>query len=228
MSNKVYEVYICKKDGHIIYIGEGLAGRHEHCTSGVSHVYELNRLHFIGDVVDVSVVLSGLDKETALQKESSLIKELRPTLNKVGYNFNLLASRYYEITCLLRCYPNSEELMSEIQDILKVEPELKLFVETIGIEAIKATHFHKAKSRVKYQKHVGEHEETKKALEALKTVKLKHNTFYSFKELKDLVNCAYDKLSVKCTAKATDVQSVYSVKSTSRNGVRGYLIVGKI
>ena len=228
MTKNTYEVYVCKLDNEVLYVGQGVCGRHEHCTSGVSHVYELNRLHFIGDVVDVSVVLSGLDKETALQKESSLIKELRPTLNKVGYNFNLLASRYYEITCLLRCYPNSEELMSEIQDILKVEPELKLFVETIGIEAIKATHFHKAKSRVKYQKHVGEHEETKKALEALKTVKLKHNTFYSFKELKDLVKCAYDKLSTKCAAKATDVQSVYSVKSTSRNGVRGYLIIGKI
>ena len=210
MSNE-YEVYVAKSvKGEVLYVGQGVCGRHEHCTSGVSHVYELNRLHFIGDVVDVSVVLSGLNKEAALQKESSLIKELRPTLNKVGYNFNLLASRYYEITCLLRCYPNSDELMYEIQDILKVEPELK------------------PKSRVKYQKHVGEHEETKKALEALKTVKLKHNTFYSFKELKDLVKCAYDKLSVKCTAKATDVQSAYLVKSTSRNGVRGYLIIGKI
>ena len=48
------------------------------------------------------------------------------------------------------------------------------------------------------------------------------------KRIEDLVKCAYDKLSVKCTAKATDVQSIYSVKSTSRNGVRGYLIVGKI
>jgi len=48
------------------------------------------------------------------------------------------------------------------------------------------------------------------------------------KRIEDLVKCSYDKLSVKCTAKATDVQSVYSVKSTSRNGVRGYLIVGKI
>ena len=46
--------------------------------------------------------------------------------------------------------------------------------------------------------------------------------------MKDLVKCAYDKLNVTCAAKATDIQSVYSVKSTSRNGVRGYLIIGKI
>ena len=228
MSKDLYEVYVCKLGNNVLYVGQGLKGRHEHCTSGVSHVYELNRLHFTGDIVDVSVVLSGLDKETALQQEAALIQELKPILNKVGYNFNLLSTRYYEIACLLCRYPNNEELTSEMQDILKVDSELKLFVETIGIEAIKATSFHKAKSRVKYQKYVGEHEDTKKAAEALKTVKLKHNTFYSFKELKDLVKCAYDKLSVKCTAKATDVQSVYSVKSTSRNGVRGYLIVGKI
>ena len=46
--------------------------------------------------------------------------------------------------------------------------------------------------------------------------------------MKDLVKCVYDKLNVTCAAKATDVQSVYSVKSTSRNGVRGYLVIGKI
>ena len=228
MTKNTYEVYVCKLGNEVLYVGQGLCGRHEHCTSGVSHVYGLNRLHFTGAVVDVSVVHSGLDKETALQEETALIQELKPTLNKVGYNFNVLASRYYEITCSLQHYPNSVELLSEIQDILKVEPELKLFVETIGIEAIKATHFHKTKTRVKYQKYIGEHEETKKAAEALKSVKLKQNNFYSFKELKDLVKAAYDKHNLNCAAKATDVQSVYSVKSTSRNGVRGYLVIGKI
>ena len=83
-------------------------------------------------------------------------------------------------------------------------------------------------SKAKFNKAVGVDQKSKAQKTALKTVKLKHNTFYSFKELKDLVKCAYDKSSAKCTAKATDVQSVYSVKSTSRNGARGYLIIGKI
>ena len=112
--------------------------------------------------------------------------------------------------------------------LLSLDGEFKSYVDVLGIEAIKATHFHKTKTKTKFNKAVGVDQKSKAQKTALKTVKLKHNTFYSFKELKDLVKCAYDKLSVKCTAKATDVQSVYSVKSTSRNGVRGYLIISKI
>ena len=44
-----YEVYICKVDGEIVYIGSGKHGRHKHCTSGCSHVYELNKMHFLAN-----------------------------------------------------------------------------------------------------------------------------------------------------------------------------------
>ena len=37
----------------------------------------------------------------------------------------------------------------------------------------------------------------------------------------------YDKFNIKASAKATDVQSVYNVKNTTRNGVRGFLILSK-
>ena len=144
-------------------------------------------------------------------------------------NFKELAMEYYDLYELLKIDDSvKEDVSKKMEVLLSLDGEFKSYVDVLGIEAIKATHFHKTKTKAKFNKAVGVDQKSKAQKTALKTVKLKHNTFYSFKELKDLVKCAYDKLSVKCTAKATDVQSVYSVKSTSRNGVRGYLIIGKI
>ena len=42
----MYEVYICKHNDVIVYIGKGTRGRHKHCISGCSHVFELNKTFF--------------------------------------------------------------------------------------------------------------------------------------------------------------------------------------
>ena len=81
---KKFEVYICKKDGHIIYIGEGLAGRHKHCNSGTSHVYGLNKLHFEGHDLEVDVVKVFSSKKEAEQCEKALIEEYQPMYNTKG------------------------------------------------------------------------------------------------------------------------------------------------
>ena len=85
MSNTVYEVYVCKYDDVVVYVGQGKCGRHKHCTSGCSHVYGLNELHFNGDMskLDVSVCVVA-NKEIALEKESELIKRYQPKFNKIG------------------------------------------------------------------------------------------------------------------------------------------------
>lgn len=79
-----YEVYIVRrsKAGDILYIGEGMRGRHSHTTSGVSHVYELNKLHFEG--VDVHIEIYGYYKTKKEVKsiESNLIIELDPFYNR--------------------------------------------------------------------------------------------------------------------------------------------------
>ena len=144
-------------------------------------------------------------------------------------NFKELAMEYYDLYELLKIDDSiKEDTSKKMEVLLSLDGEFKSYVEVLGIEAIKATHFHKTKTKAKFNKAVGIDQKSKIQKTALKSVKLKQNNFYSFKELKDLVKCAYDKLNVTCAAKATDVQSVYSVKSTSRNGVRGYLIIGKI
>ena len=82
-KKKAYEVYICKYNGGIVYIGEGALGRHNHCTSGTSHVYELNELHFTGDRNLFTVEVKYFQtKKIASEIEKELIKIHKPRFNK--------------------------------------------------------------------------------------------------------------------------------------------------
>lgn len=92
MIKALYEVYVCKLDNEVLYVGQGASGRHKHCNSGSSHVYELNKLHFEGKTFDVYVVFQTNNKKHVLQKEKDLIGELKPKLNTVHNSAN-------KITC---------------------------------------------------------------------------------------------------------------------------------
>ena len=79
------EVYVCKKDGEIVYIGKGRKGRHKHCNSGTSHVYELNEIHFKegSGILETEVVKYFKTDEEATKLERLLIQKYKPTFNKV-------------------------------------------------------------------------------------------------------------------------------------------------
>lgn len=79
----MYEVYVCKQGDKVIYVGQGKVGRHKHCSNGCSHVYDLNRLHFSGESVEVKVEFVPT-KEEALTKEKFLINMYKPKFNKIG------------------------------------------------------------------------------------------------------------------------------------------------
>ena len=57
----MYEVYMCKLNDEVLYVGQGASGRHKHCNSGSSHVYELNKLHFQGKTFDVDPETGDFD-----------------------------------------------------------------------------------------------------------------------------------------------------------------------
>lgn len=76
-------VYAAKYNGEIIYIGSGVNGREKHCISGCSHVYELNRLHFSKQVVEVEALARFMTKEESLVAETTLIIEHKPRFNKL-------------------------------------------------------------------------------------------------------------------------------------------------
>ena len=94
MSNDVYEVYVCKHDDEIVYIGQGTQGRHKHCTSGCSHVYALNKLHFEGCYIAVKVISMFETREESLAYEKSIIISHQPKYNTVFANDNRNVNRY--------------------------------------------------------------------------------------------------------------------------------------
>ena len=83
-TKSIFEVYVCKYGDEVVYVGEGARGRHRHCNSGRSHVYELNELYFLGDKglfeIDVKRVKT---KEEAKKLEKEYINTLKPKFNKV-------------------------------------------------------------------------------------------------------------------------------------------------
>lgn len=84
MIKDLFEVYCCWYFGDIVYIGSGKAGRSYHCTSGISHVYDLNRLHFKdGENVSVEVVKFFENKKDSLEYEKQLILLHKPEFNTV-------------------------------------------------------------------------------------------------------------------------------------------------
>lgn len=82
----LYEVYIATIKNKIVYIGSGQSGkRHKHITSGTSHVYLLNQIHFSNPKsITVLVLHSNLTKERSLELEMSLIHEYQPAFNNIG------------------------------------------------------------------------------------------------------------------------------------------------
>lgn len=80
---KMYELYYCIYKGEVVYIGQGAKGRHKHCNSGCSHVYELNQIHFQEgtDVLETKVLLIGPSKEKMIELEREHIEAMRPRFN---------------------------------------------------------------------------------------------------------------------------------------------------
>lgn len=78
-----FEVYVATHNGETLYVGEGRRGRSDHVKSGVSNIYQLNKLHFAGEFVEV-VVYQFPTKEGAVEKEQELIEALQPVYNTAG------------------------------------------------------------------------------------------------------------------------------------------------
>lgn len=111
--SKVYELYHCKYQGEVVYIGQGARGRHRHCNSGCSHVYELNEIYFTKgkDVLDVYIVQEFFDKEVAEEQEVLHIQKYRPTLNKVHNDSSRRQVKAQESLALKR------ELLSKYREV---------------------------------------------------------------------------------------------------------------
>ena len=142
-------------------------------------------------------------------------------------NFAELSKSYYEHW--LEYNKTKDEMLLKEMDYLKsIDKEFCEIINAIGIEEIKATSFHKTKSKAKYKKAVGIDKTSAKALRACKSLRLKKGCFYPYTELKAMVKEAYANKGVDLTPKATDVKQAFNVKRARRNGVEGFVIGDKL
>jgi len=81
-----YEVYMGIYKNEVVYIGEGKEGRSSHLNSGISHVYQANKLHFADGVVKIEIVETFNTKEEAKRLELKLIEEMNPEWNVIKKN----------------------------------------------------------------------------------------------------------------------------------------------
>jgi hypothetical protein len=76
-----YYVYIARVDSEVCYVGHGKKWRFEHCNSGISSSYGLNKLHFEGKDIKVEIYRDDMTKEDATLLEIELIRVLKPACN---------------------------------------------------------------------------------------------------------------------------------------------------
>lgn len=67
-------VYGAKVCGELVYIGKGIRDRIDHCNSGVSHNYLLNKAHFSNKDIETVKIIEGVDDTSATFLEGYYIK----------------------------------------------------------------------------------------------------------------------------------------------------------
>ena len=225
MSKEYYIYGAYGKDGELLYIGYGKGNRYKHCNTGISSSKALNRYYFLNGenkCIKVEKLFENLSLDNAVHLELLCIQYLNPSCNVAGTfrNFSLVAKEYYE------AYLEGD---TESMEVLATDnPDFSEILNAIGIEEIKATSFHKTKSKAKYKKAVGIDKTSAKALRACKSLRLKKDCFYPYTELKAMVKEAYVNKGVDLTPKATDVKQAFNVKRARRNGVEGFVIGDKL
>jgi len=94
-----YVVYQASHNGELYYVGHGVKGRESHVNSGCSHVYELNRMHFEGNIFELTLEYHPT-KELAAEREKGLIQSRRPQFNVV-YCSNSKTDKMRSLSLLL-------------------------------------------------------------------------------------------------------------------------------
>jgi len=97
-ESKNYEVYAAVDAlGNYLYIGSGLSGRSSHCNSGVSHNYELNRLHHTGCNMQINILHNNVSKAESLLLEIKAIEQHKPVCNKQYLKRKGVYGRKYKV-----------------------------------------------------------------------------------------------------------------------------------
>ena len=211
---------------------DGTAQTNDYAVYGLCISYAALNANYVNVMTDVGSTVLEDKLELFAKTDDYCIPDIKfEDLIKLEkkLNFRELAEDYYNLSEYFKqtnfsCLDTADKMES----LLSLDGEFKSFVETLGIEAIRATGFHKTKTKAKFDKTVGVDSKTVKQKRALKKLKLKVGNFYTYTELRDKVKSVYDSEGINNGAKATDINTIYVTKKTARNKVQGFLIVSKI
>ena len=214
---------------------DGKCVANEYSIYGMCISYAALTMGYVNVMVD-GVQESKIDQNLSLFAETQNFRlpSLKISDKKVlekKQNFKELSEAYYEAYSLISTTQDEvviNNMRDEMQYLESIDGEFREILNTIGIEEIKATGFHKTKSKAKYRKILGIQSVSSNKTKAHKSLKIKEGSFYSYSDIRNKIQEAYDKLGVKAKAKSTDIKHVFNVKRTTRNGVEGYLIGKKV
>lgn len=206
-----------------------------------------------GDCITTKVVKYFHTDEEALQYEKHLIETEKPMFNNEverlsikemtqlkklesgrKVNFRQLAENYYEAKIRLKgCEDSSIDCTVEDIDSFKSTIEITEalckriveYVSALGLDSLKSCGFQESKIKRKYEACVGVTKLETSPRRIQKCLKIRPDTFVTFKDAKDLLQKAYNELNLKEVAKANHLEKYYPVKRCKRNGVVGYLII---
>lgn len=138
---------------------------------------------------------------------------------KIGkkLNFKGMAKKYYDAIL--------GNNIVEIELCENLIPSLAEYKDELGIEVFKSCSFQESRIKEKFEASVGVDKLTSSPNKIKKAMKLQIGDWYSLKDCKDKLQCAYDKLKIKEAAKANHMEKFFSVKRCKMNGVVGYKVV---
>ena len=244
-------IYYTTYKNIIIYIGCGLPTRYKHTTSGVSHVYDLNRLHFTDPSNVQTTILRGcISEEEALEVEKELILKFKPSYNsqylgtQERYSLHKDEIQEYaeeyipllpELT-IRRTTTTQEKLEQGL--VLQVREAIAyyedpntdntllfkvdpLFSEWLDAGVTISNMRSLNKSRVK----INQYALSLKIKGTVEAPKFTIGNFYTAKEIKETLKAYYTKHNIVESAKATSITQWYDVTRTTQDKKEGYKIL---
>ena len=227
------EVYIAKGlNGEILYVGQGSEGRNTHCLNGTSHNKHLNRYFFQNGedgCITTEVVKIVETQDCAAKLEKELIKRLQPLFNVLTYGNNRQPNinkksrnfKHYAKVVYNNFYTDKEVVTS----IFTQFPNIKEYVEEIGIEGLRSCGYQESRVKKKFMQAIDAKGLSSNRTDVRSMLNLTKNCWYSLKEIKGLLSQAYKKLNYTSKAFASDIDKYYVVKRSRRSGVEGVLIL---
>ena len=227
------EVYIAKGlNGEILYVGQGSEGRNTHCLNGTSHNKHLNRYFFQNGedgCITTEVVRVVETQEYAEKLEKDLIKRLQPLFNVLTYgnnrqpNINKKSRNFKHYAKVV--YDNFYTDKEVVTSIFTQFPNIKEYVEEIGIEGLRSCGYQESRVKKKFMQAIDAKRLASNRTDVRSVLNLTKNCWYSLKEIKGLLSQAYKKLNYTSKAFASDIDKYYVVKRSRRSGVEGVVIL---